>query len=351
MLKESINRVVQGVDLTEDEMESSVEFIAQGKATDAQIGAFLAALRMKGETVDEIAGAARVMREKSAFIPVAPGADGDKGILVDTCGTGGDGAGTFNVSSTAAFVVAGAGLRVAKHGNRAMSSRCGSADVMEALGVNLDLSPDQVGQCIDRVGIGFLFAPALHAAMRHVIGPRRELALRTIFNVLGPLTNPARANVQALGVYHPGLTEVLAQVLAKMGCRGACVVHGLEGLDEISIAGPTRVSRLLDGRVDTFTITPEDLGLPRAKLNEVRGGDPHENAGITRAVLEGRPGPHRDMVLMNAAAAFVAAGTAADFQAGVEKAAAAIDSGQALEKLEQLRDLSGRLAAEQQAAV
>ena len=292
MLKESINRIVQGLDLTEREMEDAVEHIAEGRATDAQIGAFLAALRMKGETVGEIAGAARVMREKSARIPVTRGPDEDE-ILVDTCGTGGDGAGTFNVSSTTAFVVAGAGLRVAKHGNRAMSSQCGSADVMEALGVNLELSPDQVGQCIDRVGIGFLFAPALHAAMRHVIGPRRELAVRTIFNVLGPLTNPARANVQALGVYHPDLTETMARVLGRMGCRGACVVHGLDGLDEISIAGPSRVSRLHDGRVDTFTITPEELGLRRADLSEVKGGDPRENAAITRSVLQGRPGPHR----------------------------------------------------------
>lgn len=344
MLKEAIFKVVTRQDLTDAEMTQAMEIIMSGAATEAQIASFITALRMKGETVAEITAAARVMRAKATAIPVGDNLvdldrdeiNIDRETIVDTCGTGGDATQTFNVSTTTAFVVAGAGLKVAKHGNRAVSSRCGSADVIEALGINLALTPPQVAECIAEVGIGFLFAPALHGAMRYAIGPRREIGIRTLFNILGPLTNPARANVQVLGVYDPNLTEPLAQVLHNLGCRRAFVVYGEGSFDELSITGPTRVSELKDGQVRTYTITPEELGLTRATLADIRGGDVFENARIVRQVLAGEDGPKQDMVALNAAAALVAAGTAPDFPAGLALARQVIRSGRALAKLETL---------------
>src|SRR5208337_1991366 len=271
MLKEAIYKVVQGRDLNEAEMSRAMEIIMTGEATEAQIGSFITALRMKGETVAEITAAARVMRTRATRIPISDGLiDLDRETVVDTCGTGGDATSTFNVSTTTAFVVAGAGLKVAKHGNRAVSSRCGSADVIEALGINLSLTPEQVAWCILEVGIGFLFAPQLHGTMRYAIGPRREIGIRTIFNILGPLTNPANANVQVLGVYEARLTEPLAQVLGNLGGKNAFVVYGEGSYDEISIVGPTRVSQLKDGKVRTYNIAPEDFGLKRAVLAEIK---------------------------------------------------------------------------------
>ena len=348
MLKQAIQKVVNRSNLTEEEMEAAMEVIMSGQATPAQIGAFITALRLKGETVEEITGAARVMRRKATRIRV----DNDQinidrdeinldlETIVDTCGTGGDGTNTFNVSTTTAFVVAGCGLRVAKHGNRSVSSLCGSADVIQSLGVNLDVPPDVVEKCLNEVGIGFLFAPALHSAMKYAIGPRREIGIRTIFNILGPLTNPAGANVQVLGVYDKELTPVLAEVLGELGSRSAFVVYGEGSFDEISITGKTQVSELKDGRVDTYTIEPEDFGLPRANPDDIRGGDVQENARIVLSVLQGERGARRDMVLLNAAAALVAAGRAADFPEGITQAAEAIDSGRALEKLEGMKRIT-----------
>lgn len=348
MLKQAIQKVVNHSNLTEEEMEAAMEVIMSGQATPAQIGAFITALRLKGETVEEITGAARVMRRKATRIRV----DNDQinidrdeinldlETIVDTCGTGGDGTNTFNVSTTTAFVVAGCGLRVAKHGNRSVSSLCGSADVIESLGVNLDVPPVVVEKCLNEVGIGFLYAPALHSAMKYAIGPRREIGIRTIFNILGPLTNPAEANVQVLGVYKKELTPVLAEVLGGLGSRSAFVVYGEGSFDEISITGKTQVSELKDGRVDTYTIEPEDFGLPRANPDDIRGGDVKENARIVLAVLQGERGARRDMVLLNAAAALVAARRAADFPEGITQAAEAIDSGRALEKLEGMKRIT-----------
>lgn len=348
MLKQVIQKVVDRSNLSEEEMEAAMEVIMSGQATPAQIGAFITALRLKGETIEEITGAARVMRRKATRIRVDNAsinidrdeANLDLETIVDTCGTGGDGTNTFNVSTTAAFVVAGCGLRVAKHGNRSVSSLCGSADVIESLGVNLDIPPAVVEKCLNQVGIGFLYAPALHGAMKYAIGPRREIGIRTIFNILGPLTNPAGANVQVLGVYEKELTPVLAEVLNKLGTRSAFVVYGEGSLDEISISGKTQVSELKNGQVTTYTIEPEDFGLPRAHLNDIRGGDVQENAGIVLSVLQGEPGPRRDMVLLNAAAALVAAGRAADFPDGITQAAEAIDAGRALEKLEEMKAIT-----------
>jgi len=344
MLKEAIYKVVTRQDLSEGEMTRAMEVIMEGSATEAQIGAFITALRMKGETVPEITAAARVMRAKATGIPISNGLiDLDRDeinveweTVVDTCGTGGDATSTFNVSTTTAFVVAGAGLKVAKHGNRAVSSRCGSADVIEALGINLALTPEQVAWCILEIGIGFLFAPQLHGAMRYAIGPRREIGIRTIFNILGPLTNPANANVQVLGVYDPRLTEPLAQVLGNLGGKSAFVVYGEGSYDEISIVGPTRVSQLKEGEVSTYNISPEDFGLKRATLNDIKGGDVFDNARIVRNVLEGEGGPREDMVALNAAAAFIAAGLSPDFRHGIKLARKSIHSGNALKKLNDL---------------
>ena len=333
MIKEAIGKVVVGTDLSEDEMVGVMNMIMGGEATPAQIGSFITALRIKGETVEEITGAARVMREKATRVD----AGSNDGILVDTCGTGGDASGTFNVSTTASFVVAGAGLPVAKHGNRSITSKCGSADVLEALGIDLNLTADQIGKCIREVGIGFMFAPALHGAMKHAIGPRREIGIRTIFNILGPLTNPAGANVQVMGVFAPELTETLAMVLGKLGAKRALVVCGEGNLDEITVTGYTKVSDWSNGAVSNYTIQPGDLGINTASLADIKGSDTAAgSAEQLRSVLQGSKGPCLDMVLMNAGAALMAAGKVDDLKGGVDLAREVVDSGAALQKLEAL---------------
>ncbi len=329
-----------GAHLTAEEAEEATRSIMAGEATPAQIGGFLAALRCRGETVEEIVGCARAMR---AFgTPVRS----RRGLLVDTCGTGGDGAGTFNISTTAAFVVAGGGLAVAKHGNRAASSRAGSADVLEALGVRVDLDPAAVGRCLDEVGIAFLFALRHHPAMRHAAQPRRELGFRTIFNLLGPLCNPAGAQVQVIGVPESRLVEPIAEALRRLGTRRALVVHGSDGLDEITLCGPTRVADTGGGTAGpaVYEITPEAAGLERAAPEALRGGSAEENAAIAQAVLEGAAGPCRDVVCLNAAAAFVAADAVPDMAAGVMLARQAIDDGRALGRLAALRAFTQRAA-------
>ena len=348
MIRQAIAKAAGGGDLGETEMQEVMDYILSGLATDAQVGALLVALRMKGETVAEISGAARIMRQKAHRVPTA--ARRQNQVLVDVVGTGGDGAGTFNVSTTAGLVVAGAGVPVAKHGNRAVSSSCGSADLAEALGISLELSPEQVGACIDQVGIGFLFAPALHGAMRHAVGPRREIGLRSIFNLLGPLTNPAEANALVVGVYDAKLIAPLAGVLARLGVDQAMVVHGRGGFDEVSITGPTDICRLQDGRISTMSIAPEDCGLARAKAQDIAGGQVEQCRRYTLDVLGGSPGPRRDMVLMNAAAGLVVAGAAADMAQGVALAAEAIDSGAARRKLDELRAMSQDLQPQGAAA-
>lgn len=335
-MQKAIAKVINGDDLRRDEMVDVMNQIMSGEATDAQIGAFLIALRLKGESVDEIAGAVAVMREKAT--PIATKHD----VIVDTCGTGGDHSGTFNISTTAAFVAAGAGLCVAKHGNRAATSQSGSADVLMALGVNIEASPETVSQCLDEVGIGFLFAPALHGAMKYAIGPRRELGVRTIFNALGPLTNPAGARRQVIGVYSAALTETLAGVLATLGAERAYVVHGADGLDEMTLTGPTKVSELKDGAVSTYRVSPGEVGLGQVRAAALKGGDADSNAAITLSVLKGAEGPARDIVLLNAAAAIVAGDKASDLREGVQVAAEAIDSGRAMAKLEALIEASNR---------
>ena len=349
IITEAVRALVDRKDLTRLEAAAAMEAIMSGAATNAQIAAFLTALRMKGETVEELIGFAQVMRQKAVRVgtkgeEVEALSGTDREMLVDTCGTGGDAAGTFNVSTATAFVVAGAGLRVAKHGNRSVSSLCGSADVVEALGVNIELPPPAVARCIDEVGIGFLYAPLLHTAMKHVMPARREMGVRTVFNMLGPLTNPAGANVQVIGVYAAALTEPLARVLAALGTVRAFVVHGADGLDEISNTGESRVSEVREGTVRTFPVRPEDFGVPRATIGDLLGGDRAANAEIIRRILDGQHGPKRDIVLMNAAAALVVGGKARDFKEGVALAADSIDAGAARRKLEALVDLSRKLA-------
>ena len=329
-IQEAIAKVIEGEDLSRGEMTDAMNQIMSGEATDAQIGAFLIALRVKGESVDEIAGAASVMREKAT--PIATRHD----VIVDTCGTGGDHSGTFNISTTAAFVAAGAGLCVAKHGSWSVTSQSGSADVLSALGVNIEASPETVSRCLDDVGVGFLFAPALHGAMKYAIGPRREIGARTIFNALGPLTNPAGAKRQVVGVYSAALTETLAGVLGTLGLARAFVVHGSDGLDEMTLTGSTRVSELKNGSVSTYDVSPGDFGLAQAPADALKGGDADYNAEITRSILNGEEGPRRDIVLLNAAAAIVAGDKARDLNEGVQVAAEVINSGKALEKLEGL---------------
>ncbi len=344
MIKEAIAKIVKGNDLSEAEMEESMEEIISGKATPAQIGALATALRLKGETIDEIAGAARAMRAQCVRIDLhnhlvnidRDEINVDEETILDTCGTGGDGTNTFNISTVCAFVAAGAGVNVAKHGNRAVSSRCGSADVLESLGVKLDLTSSDVERSIREIGIGFLYAPVFHGAMKYAAGPRQEIGIRTIFNLLGPLTNPAGASVQVLGVYEPSLTEKIAHVLRKLGTREAFVVCGEGTLDEISICGPTRISHLRSGGVRTFELTPEEVGLKRAVPEAIKGGDAIENAQIIRRILNGHGGAPRDIVLLNAAAAFVAAGLDREIREGIERAKDSIDSGRAREKLEQM---------------
>ena len=344
MIKQAIAKVVERQDLSEGEMIEVMDQIMSGGATPAQIGAFITALRMKGETVGEITGAARVMRERATPIRVGKGAldidrddiNIDLETILDVVGTGGDSTNSFNVSTTVAFVISACGVKVAKHGNRAVSSSCGSADVLEALGVNLDVTPETVERCIAEIGIGFLFAPALHGAMKHAIGPRKEIGIRTIFNILGPLTNPAGADCQVMGVYRQGLVEPLAQVLRNLGCRRGFVVCGSDGMDEITLTGPTHVAEVTPAEVTVGEVTPEQFGFSRCAMEELRGGDAKGNAAIVRDILAGAAGPKRDIVLLNAAYGLVAAGKAATLADGLRLAAEAIDSGRALAQLEKL---------------
>lgn len=316
--------------LGEQEAGDAFDVIMNGEATPAQLGAFLMALRIKGETIDEITGASRSMRRHAVFV------DPRGKPVVDTCGTGGDSLGTFNISTTAAFVVAGAGVPVAKHGNRSITSKCGSADVLAELGVNLDAPPDVMEECIHNLGIGFLFAAKLHPAMKHAMGPRKELGFRTIFNLLGPLANPAGARSQVLGVFAPELTEMFAEVLKRLGSRRVFVVHGQDGMDEITVTGTTRISELRDGSIRTYNFDPLSVMEDYAPLASLAGGDATVNAKITRAILEGETGPRRDIVCLNAAAGLIAGGKANDFEDGFRFAGAAIDSGKALKALEGL---------------
>lgn len=343
-IKQAIEKVVHREDLTENETREVFEEIMTGGATSAQIGAFVAALRMKGETVAEITGAARVMRDKALKIRLSGKAvdidrddiNIDEETILDTCGTGGTGTNTFNISTTVAFVVAGCGVKVAKHGNRSASSLCGSADVLEELGVKLDVPVEVTERCIDEIGIGFMFAPLFHGAMKYAIAPRREIGIRTIFNLLGPLSNPASATCQVLGVYDTKLTEKIAQVLSSLGSKRAFVVHGLDTLDEVTITGKTRVSELKAGKVRSYFLSPSDFGVRKASQEDIRGGGAKENAIITRKILMGEKGPKRDIVLMNSSVALIAAGKARNLKEGARLAAKAIDSGKALEKLEKL---------------
>ena len=350
IIADAVRALVERRNLSRVEAAGAMDAIMSGAATNAQIAAFLVALRMKGETVEELIGFAQVMRQKVVRVrtrgdEVAGLTGTDREMLIDTCGTGGDASGTFNVSTATAFVVAGAGLKVAKHGNRSSSTLCGSADVVEALGISLELTPAQVGRCIDEIGIGFMYAPLLHTAMKHVMPARREIGVRTVFNLLGPLTNPAGANAQLIGVASAGLTEPLARVLAELGTIRAFVVHGADGLDEISNTGESQISEVHQGVVRSSRVRPEDFGLPRATIRDLRGGDRGENAQIIRLVLGGEPGPRRDIVLMNAAAALVAGGKARDLKEGVGMASQSIDSGAAASKLAALVERSQSLAA------
>ncbi len=336
MIREAIKMLIDNLNLSEAEMAECMKEIMEGKATDAQIGAFLTGLRIKGETIEEITGAARIMREKAITIKAPEG-------VLDTCGTGGDMSHTFNISSTTAIVVSACGVPVAKHGNRSVSSQSGSADLLETLGVKIDLSPEKVETCLFETGFGFLFAPLFHPAMKYAIGPRKEMGIRTIFNILGPLTNPAGARRQLLGVFADNLTETLAMVLGNLGAIDAMVIHGEDGLDEISISDATKVSRFKDGRVENFFIAPEDFGIRRKEIDLIRGGNKEENAMITLSILKGERGPKRDIVLMNSAAALMVAGKAEDFRTALLIAADAIDSGVASEKLEEVKKVSNSL--------
>ena len=336
MIRESIDNVVEGKSLGLEEAAQVMEEIMGGEATPAQFGAFVTALRLKGETPEEIAGMARVMREKALRVSV-------DGALVDTCGTGGDGSGAFNVSTTAAFVAAGAGAKVAKHGNRAMSGACGSADVLEALGVRIDLSPEGVASCLDEVGFGFMFAQRYHPSMRFAAGPRREIGIRTVFNILGPLTNPAGATRHLLGVADPSVGENMARVLGRLGSERALVVHGLDGMDEITLSDETQVWELRDGSVSSYRVSPEDFGLPRSGKSDIAVASVDESAAALRGVLDGAPGPARNIALANAGAALLAAGLADTLVEGVAKAAEAVDGGAARRVLDGLVELSGTL--------
>ena len=330
----AIAAVIERRDLSAADMQAVMRLIMTGQASAAQIGGFLVGLRMKGETVDEIAAAAGVMRELATHVDIAGP------HLVDTCGTGGDGASTFNISTASALVAAAAGARVAKHGNRSVSSSSGSADVLEAAGVRLDLDPQQVAACIEQVGVGFLFAPQHHSAMKHAIGPRKEMRVRTVFNLLGPLTNPAAAPNQVLGVFSADWVEPLAQVLKQLGSEHVLVVHAEDGLDEISIAAPTRVAELRGGDILSYTISPEDFGLQRADLAAIAVGDAQQSLDMIRAVFAGRPGPAHDIVVLNAGAAIYAAGIASSLAEGAGRAAEVIKAGKAQQVFESLVELS-----------
>ncbi len=337
MIRDAIAKLSDRISLTEKEAEEVMGEIMNGAATPAQIAAYLMGLRLKGESVEEIAGSVRAMRERAVRIPVADP------LIVDTCGTGGDGRHTFNISTTAAFVVAGAGMTVAKHGNRSISSKSGSADVLAALGVKIDLPTDRVADCINDVGIGFLFAPLYHGAMRHCAAPRQEMGIRTMLNVLGPLTNPAGASIQVLGVYEPRLTELLGKVLMHLGSQHCFVVHGMDGLDEITLTDRTLVSEAKAGVLSNYVVTPAEFGLQKVSPKELTGGSPEENAAITRDILRGRKGPKRDVVCMNAAPALVAGRKAKTLQDGFKLAGQAIDSGAAADKLAQLAAYTQRV--------
>ncbi|MGE5591427.1 MAG: anthranilate phosphoribosyltransferase [Bacillota bacterium] len=330
-IRELMAKAAAGKDLTEFESARAMEEIMTGQATPSQIAAYLIALRMKGETPEEIAGAARVMREKAVPVPHS------LPLVVDTCGTGGGRTKTFNISTAAAFVVAGAGVPVAKHGNRSFTTQCGSADVLEALGVNLDLTPERVGEALELLGIGFLFAPALHVAMKYAAVPRRELGIDTIFNCLGPLANPARPQVQVIGVFREDLVGKVAAAMARLGTRTTLVVHGDGGLDELSLSGPSQVAEVRDGHIRRYEVRPEDVGLTPAPAEALAGATPEHNAAIVQGVLRGETGPARDVVCMNAGAALYAAGTAASIREGVRLAQESIDSGRAQARLDALR--------------
>lgn len=333
LTQRAIEDFVQGRTYTANQMAAVISEIMEGCSSDAQIAGFLVALRMKGETIDEITGAAQAMRGHARRIEVP-------GPLFDTCGTGGDGAGTFNVSTATAFVVAGAGVRVAKHGNRSISSRCGSADVLVAAGVNIELPPERMAEAIASLGIGFLFAPLYHGAMKHAAGPRREIAIRSIFNILGPLSNPAGAQYQLLGVFDAKWVEPLAHVLKNLGSLGAMIVHGADGLDELTLTGPSRVAELRGGEVSVYDLDPRDLGFKRVKLHELVGGDAAHNAQLLREILSGQPSPMADMTVFNAAAALRVCAVAADWPEAVRLARQSIASGSALHKLERLIEFS-----------
>jgi anthranilate phosphoribosyltransferase len=341
VIKEAIETAVNGHSLTFEQAAAVMEEIMVGEATAAQFAAFVTALRIKGETTDEIAGLASVMQTKATPVQVTP-------PVVDTCGTGGDGFSSFNISTTAAFVVAGAGLKVAKHGNRAMSSHCGSADVLEALGVKIDLHAEAVTQCLETVGIGFMFAPIFHPAMKYAAGPRCEIGIRTVFNILGPLTNPARAQFQVIGVPSRKLGEKIASVLHRLGTKHSLVVHGMDGLDEISISGKSLVWDVDQQRIlPPYEISPDDLGFMKASVTQIKGGTARQNAKILRSILNGEVGVRRNIVIMNAAAALVAGNKASDLKEGVYIAEKTIDGGKALAKLDELIKLSQRLNKEE----
>jgi len=331
MLKPFIVRVVERQDLSEEEASQAMAHIMEGDGLPTQIASLLTALRMKGETKEEITGFARTMRAKAVRIR----AQTPEGV-VDTCGTGGDNSGTFNISTTVAFVAAGGGLTVAKHGNRSVSSRSGSADVLEALGVKIANPPRKVEACLQEHGLAFLFAPSFHPAMKHALLPRREIGIRTVFNLLGPLTNPAGATVHLLGVYREDLMKPVAEVLKNLGSKAALVVHGADHCDEISITGETAICQLKDGAIENYRIAPEEVGLKKASLETIRGGTPEQNAAILLKILNGEPGPARDVVLLNAGAVFMAAGKVGGFKEGIEVARESIDSGQSLKKLNEL---------------
>lgn len=326
-LVEGIGRVVRGEDLSEGEMVSLMDQVMSGQASASQIAALITALRMKGETVDELTGAVRVMRERVEKVRVRDPQ------VIDTCGTGGDQKGTFNISTATAFVVAGVGISVAKHGNRSVSGQCGSADVLAELGVRLEIARDLVEECVNEIGIGFLFAPLLHGAMKHAIGPRREIGIRTIFNLIGPLTNPAGARRQLLGVYSAEWTEPLAKVLSNLGAEHALVVYGLDGLDEITLTSPTKVTEVENGSIRTYLLSPEDLGFERCRLEDLSGGDAPANARILSSLFNGQKGPRRDVVVLNSACAITVAGRAKNFRDARTMAEESIDSGAAREKL------------------
>ena len=331
--KKAIAQVIDRIHLSQEEAYETANTLMSGGATESQIGALLVALRMKGETIDEITGFVKSMREKATVIPTKASS------LVDTCGTGGDASGTFNISTVSAFVAAGAGCNIAKHGNRSVSSQCGSADLFKELGVNIELTPEQVGASIDQNGIGFLFAPLLHGAMKYAIGPRREVGVRTIFNILGPMTNPAGAKRQLLGVFNGALTEPVANVLKNLGSEHVMVVHGEDGLDEITLTGKTSVSELKHGEIKTYTIEPEDFDLESTGAEAIKGGDASENAKIALDILSGKKGGSRDIVLLNAGAVCYVAGLVDSLESGMALAKESIDSGKAMEKVEALRAL------------